>query len=86
MPDRAFLPGIGLPFLEGFSIVEIKYRMTVPAVFKRLIETFGLEVQNISKFRAALRSLDYPLPTDPDEQVPGTAAAVGGDSAGQYWD
>ena len=68
MPDRAFLPGIGLPFLEGFSIVEIKYRMTVPAVFKRLIETFGLEVQNISKFRAGLRSLDYPLPTDPDEQ------------------
>jgi len=86
MPDRAFLPGIGLPFLEGFSIIEIKYRTSVPAIFKRLIETFGLEVQNISKFRAGLRALDYPLPTDPDEQVPGTVAARGGDSSGKYWD
>ncbi len=86
MPDRAFLPGIGMPFLEGVSIVEIKYRMSLPAIFKRFAETFGLDVQKISKFRAALRSLDYPLPKDPDEQVPGALAASGGDSAGRYWD
>lgn len=85
MPDRAFLPGIGMPFLEGFSIVEIKYRVSLPSMFKPLVEKFGLEVQKISKFRAGLRSLDYPLPRDPDEQVPG-AIAGGGDSAGRFWD
>ncbi|MEO7189417.1 MAG: VTC domain-containing protein [Vicinamibacterales bacterium] len=86
MPALAFLPGIGMPFLEGFTIIEIKYRATMPAIVKPMVETFRLEVQKISKFRAALRSLDYPLPKDPDEEVAGTVAAVGGDTAGQYWD
>jgi hypothetical protein len=75
-----------MPFLEGFSIVEIKYRQSLPSMFKPLAETFGLEVQKISKFRAGLRSLDYPLPRDPDEQIPGTPGAAGGDSAGRFWD
>ena len=86
MPDRAFLPGIGMPFLEGFTIVEIKYRVSLPAMFKPLAEKFGFQVQKISKFRAGLRALDYPLPRDPDEQVPGTPGAAGGDSAVHYWD
>ena len=86
MPDRAFLPGIGLSFLQGFSIIEIKYRMSLPAMFKPLAEQFNLEVQKVSKFRAGLRALDYPLPRDPDEQIPGTLSTIGGDPAGHYWD
>jgi hypothetical protein len=86
MPDRAFLPGIGMPFLQGSAIVEIKYRISLPAMFRPLAEQFGLQVQKVSKFRAGLRALDYPLPRDPDEQVPGTPGAASGDSAGHYWD
>lgn len=86
MPDRAFLPGIGMPFLEGFAIIEIKYRISLPAMFRTLAEQFGLQLQKISKFRAGLRALDYPLPRDPDEQVPGMLSAAGGDSAGHYSD
>jgi hypothetical protein len=86
MPDRAFLPGVGMPFFEDLSIIEIKYRLSLPAMFRPLVETFGLEVQKISKFRAGLRSLDYPLPRDPDEQVPETVAGASGDSVGRYFD
>lgn len=86
MPDRAFLPGIGMPFLEGFAIIEIKYRSSLPAMFRSLAEDFGLQVQKISKFRAGLRALDYPLPRDPEEQVPGLPSAAGGDSHGHYSD
>ena len=85
MPDRAFLPGVGMPFLERACIIEVKYCLSLPAIFKQLAETFGLEVQKISKFRAGLRALDYPLPQEADEQVPATLSA-GGDVAGRYAD
>ena len=86
MPDRAFLPGIGMPFLQGFAVIEVKYRSSLPAMFRTLAENFGLQVQKISKFRAGLRALDYPLPRDPDEEVPGMLGAAAGDSAGHYSD
>lgn len=62
MPDRAFIPGAGLPLLEDKSIIEIKYRREIPAVFKRLAEEFGIEIQKVSKYRLGLTALDYPLP------------------------
>jgi hypothetical protein len=70
MPDRTFLAGVGMPILQDVCIIEVKYRVQLPVVFKDLAEKFGLEVQKISKFRAGLRSLDYPLPKEDDEQVP----------------
>jgi hypothetical protein len=57
LPDRAFLPGIGLPLLGGQNIVELKYCVTLPSVFKRLIEEFGLRTQPVSKYRAGLALL-----------------------------
>jgi hypothetical protein len=57
LPDRAFLPGIGLPLLEGQNILELKYSAVLPAMFKRLIEEFGLRTQPISKYRAGLALL-----------------------------
>ncbi|HEX5069768.1 MAG TPA: VTC domain-containing protein [Vicinamibacterales bacterium] len=74
MPDRAFLTGAGMPILQGDCIIEVKYRVQLPAIFKALAATFDLQAQKISKFRSALRSLDYPLPMDEDEEVP-TAVA-----------
>ena len=72
MPDRAFLPGVGMPFLQGLCIIEVKYRASLPSVFKQLVESLGLEARNLSKFRAGLQALDYPLPQAPDDQEDAT--------------
>jgi hypothetical protein len=59
MPDRAFIPGVGFPLIEGKCIVELKYRLTIPALFKELIETFKLAPSPVSKYRIGLGVLDY---------------------------
>lgn len=74
LADFAFMPPIGLPFLEDVCIVEVKYQVALPALIKELAATFGLDVQKVSKFRAAIRSLDYPVAAEHDEQVPHTLA------------
>ena len=89
LPDCAFLPGIGLPFLEGFCVMEVKYRVSIPAIFRQLMETFGLQVQKMSKFRSGMRALDYPLPPDPNELVPvpvGVGTSFGADESGAFAD
>jgi hypothetical protein len=64
LPDRAFLPGVGLPLLEGQNIVELKYCVALPALFKQLVEQFGLKTQPVSKYRAGLALLGLsPDPT-----------------------
>jgi hypothetical protein len=57
LPDRAFLPGTGFPLLEGHNIVELKYRVTLPALFRQLVERFKLAPQPVSKYRAGLAAL-----------------------------
>lgn len=57
LPDRAFLPGTGFPLLEGQNIVELKYRVTLPGLFKQLVERFKLAPQPVSKYRAGLAAL-----------------------------
>jgi hypothetical protein len=59
MPDRAFLPGTGLPVLDEQWILELKYRVDLPAVFKTLVETFALDPAPVSKYRLGLAKLDY---------------------------
>jgi hypothetical protein len=86
LPDFAFLPPVGLSFLERACVVEVKYQMELPALFRELAETFCLDVQKISKFRGALRALDYPLPRDPDEEVPHPLLMADPDPAGTYAD
>ncbi len=64
LPDRAFLPGTGLPLLEGKNIVELKYSVALPALFKQLVEQFALKTQPLSKYRAGLALLGLsPDPT-----------------------
>jgi hypothetical protein len=66
MPDRAFIPGVGFPLIEGHCIVELKYRAEVPALFKQLVETFKLAPSPLSKYRIGLGVLDYaPLNAGP---------------------
>jgi hypothetical protein len=59
MPDRAFIPGVGFPLIEGQCIVELKYRVEVPALFRQLVETFKLAPSPVSKYRIGLGALDY---------------------------
>ena len=59
MPDRAFIPGVGFPLIEGQCIVELKYRVEVPALFRQLVETFKLAPSPVSKYRIGLGVLDY---------------------------
>ena len=47
MPDRAFIPGVGLPLVEDKCIIEVKYRRELPAIFRQLAEEFRLQVQRV---------------------------------------
>jgi len=38
-------------------ILELKYRQHAPAIFKRLVEDFGLEPQRVSKYRLGMTAL-----------------------------
>src|SRR5262245_30163142 len=67
MPDRAFIPGVGLPLLEDKCIIEVKYRVELPPMIKLMAETFGLEIQPVSKYRLGLGALDYAPKTKDDE-------------------
>ena len=69
MPTQAFLLGVGMPVLTDKCIVEMKYCMALPAILKGMVEDVKLEIQKVSKFRVGLRSLDYPLPKDADEDA-----------------
>ena len=48
-------PAIAL--LEGSMVLELKYRDTVPAIFRQLIEEFTLTPRRSSKYRTAVQAL-----------------------------
>jgi hypothetical protein len=66
LPDRAFLPGTGLPLVEGKCILELKYVQDLPAVFKQLIEAYAISAGRVSKYRLGLGALDYSPSLRPD--------------------
>jgi hypothetical protein len=47
----------GTPLLAGWAIVEMKYRDTVPAIFKEAVEAFALTPGRWSKYRAAAEAI-----------------------------
>ena len=54
----------GRPFVEGQMILELKYRQPAPAVFKQLVEEFGLVPCAVSKYRlgmAAREAVEVPV-------------------------
>ena len=64
LPDGAFLPGVGLPLMEQFNIIEVKYCVALPPMFSELISRFSLTTQAVSKYRAGLALLGLsPDPT-----------------------
>ena len=68
MPDLAFIPGTGLPMLEGQAILELKYRHTLPSLFKHLIADFTLAPRTVSKYRLGITALGF-APADQMEVV-----------------
>ena len=52
-----FTNAVNLEIEPGAAILEMKYRVHVPPVFKRLIEEFGLVSRSHSKYRTAIRAL-----------------------------
>jgi hypothetical protein len=56
------------PLLDGTMILELKYRLVMPAVFKQLVEEFALQPQRSSKYRVAAGILGL-VPT-PREDAP----------------
>ena len=47
----------GTPLLDGDVVVELKFRGTVPALFKQLVEEFTLTPSPCSKYRTAVAAL-----------------------------
>lgn len=61
-PEYAPLAG-GTPIFPGRTILEMKFRMAVPSLFKQMVEEFGLEAETISKYKLAVTGLGCaPLP------------------------
>jgi hypothetical protein len=55
--DLSFGPGSGVPVLTTHTIVEMKYRVELPAVLKHLVEVFTLEATSVSKYRLSVDAL-----------------------------
>jgi len=66
LPDRAFLPGLGLPLIESQCILELKYVQDIPAIFKMVVERYAISPGRVSKYRLGLGALDYSPSLRPD--------------------
>ncbi len=54
---RKFQDGPSQPVLADKVILELKYRVGMPAVFKALVEEFGLRPAPVSKYRLSMAAL-----------------------------
>lgn len=52
-----FRSGTGMPILDGRLILELKYPVEMPEVFRELVETFALVPQTASKYRLGMVAL-----------------------------
>jgi hypothetical protein len=53
----AFVSGPGTPMRAGRQILEMKFRVEMPAVFRQLTEAFALRPERLSKYRLAVEAL-----------------------------
>jgi len=71
----AFAGGAGVPVLEDRMILELKYCVRVPAIFRRLVEAFALEPQAASKYRLSMAALGHASPVALTGMISGTNAS-----------
>jgi hypothetical protein len=67
----AFGGGTTTPIIPGMTILELKFRVQMPAFFKELAERFALVPQPISKYRLAVSGLGL-APAGTENAVPTT--------------
>lgn len=60
--------------LDGQTVVELKYRVALPAVFKELVGEFNLAPQRVSKYRLAARRLEL-IPSSMRPSTPASSEA-----------
>jgi VTC domain len=61
--DARFSAGAGVPVLPDRMVLELKYRVQLPALFRRLIEEFTLRTATASKYRLGMAALGHePVP------------------------
>ncbi len=65
-PEFHALAG-GRLLMRNHMILEMKFRLAMPAMFKQALEEFRLQAQPISKYRLAVTGLGYAPPTAPLE-------------------
>jgi hypothetical protein len=53
----AYVPIAGTPMLAGRMILEMKFRVQMPAMFRQLAEAFALRPERLSKYRLAVEAL-----------------------------
>ena len=58
LEDASFNTG-GVRFLEHGLILELKYHRYLPALFRRLVEEFALEIGTASKYRLGMAALEH---------------------------
>jgi hypothetical protein len=76
----AFRPAGGIRVMATHTIVEMKFRLELPAVFKHLVETFALQPTSVSKYRLGLDALrGEHVRTGPADGS--LSRALGGDAA-----
>jgi hypothetical protein len=74
--DLLFQTDCGNPILHDRAIVEFKFRVAMPAIFKLLAEQFAIEPQRTSKYRMAATALGLVPPlsshsaNDQEERIP----------------
>ena len=54
----------GTPLLTNQRILELKFRSSLPAIFKGLIEELGLTAQAVSKYRLSIDAFGWSQPSD----------------------
>ena len=75
--EPAFAGRDGVAFHEAHMILELKYRVRVPALFRQLVEEFGLERAPASKYRLAMAALGHVVASDePDLREDSAATYV----------
>ena len=47
----------GTPLLDGWMILELKFRGHLPAIFRRLVEEYNLQAEPASKYRLTMSEL-----------------------------
>lgn len=69
-----FQEGAGRPVLRDAVILELKFRVVLPALFKHLVEEFMLCPRPLSKYRLAMAALGRGAPAVPDQKTDSATA------------